>query len=86
MLFFRQPTRPSDRAHRRLGCTLYFGDGSKRELPSSGLMSASSGCGHAVASGYVPEVPLADICSAAKLLMMLQQRLSANPILKIGSL
>jgi hypothetical protein len=31
--------------------------GSKRELPSSGLMSASAGCGHAVALGYVREVP-----------------------------
>ena len=49
MLFFGQPTRPCDRAHRRLGCTLYFRDGSKRELPSGGLMSASSGSGHAVA-------------------------------------
>src|SRR5713226_8398522 len=29
-------------------------------------MSASAGCGHAVALGYVREVPLADSCSAAK--------------------
>jgi hypothetical protein len=32
---------------------------SKRELPSSGLMSASAGCGRAVALGYVREVPTA---------------------------
>jgi hypothetical protein len=37
-------------------------------------------------AAFSRRTPLADICSAAKLLMMLQQRLSANPILKIGSL
>jgi hypothetical protein len=36
------------------------GDGSKRELPSSSLMSASAGCGR-VALGYVREVPQPDI-------------------------
>ncbi len=34
-------------------------DGSKRELPSGGPMSASAGCGHAVARGYLRELPIA---------------------------
>jgi hypothetical protein len=38
--------------------------GPKRELPSSGLMSASASYGHAFALGYVREVPCADVASA----------------------
>jgi hypothetical protein len=34
--------------------------GSKRELLSSGLMSGSADCGHAIALGYVREVPTAE--------------------------
>jgi hypothetical protein len=43
---------------RLLRCTLYFRNGSKRELPSSGLMSASAGCGHSDARALGTLVPI----------------------------